>query len=209
MASAPGPLPAGPASTAPTPLCKCIVCGVGFSADWSTTTTTFFADHCAKCSLDLRNIRKACSVDDDEDSEPEAEDMLRPVCHCWSWRSCVVLSGGRRWQQIAAIVVIIQAQERTFARVGVEDELLSSVLKRDWCFHWLCYMICSIKQPSSSALSALLISRGRRHPNPREDLVCLKDELPKSACNRADAATFVTVVTCLLALRSRLVYLSV
>ena len=47
----------------------CVVCEKAIDQAVHRETRTYFKGHCAKCSLDLRNIRKA--IDEAEESEDE------------------------------------------------------------------------------------------------------------------------------------------
>lgn len=59
-------------------MCECCVCGTQYSE--AQRTSTRFKDHCSQCSLDLRNIRKACGDDQVEnDDEDDGTGKKNPV----------------------------------------------------------------------------------------------------------------------------------
>ena len=62
-------------------MCNCCVCGAQFNE--ANRSGTHFKDHCNQCSLDLRNIRKACGDDLVEDDDEDTTSGKKVTIKAW------------------------------------------------------------------------------------------------------------------------------
>ena len=62
-------------------ICNCCVCGAQFNE--ANRSGTHFKDHCNQCSLDLRNIRKACGDDLVEDDDEDTTSGKKVTIKAW------------------------------------------------------------------------------------------------------------------------------